>query len=262
MDCSEDAHKSAEWEVEQVQMKSLLRSCVPKEDVLEGRLSEDTFAADLHAVYAGKAPEVYGDPVKFFENTFPTDGMKTLMKEVFGRLTGKDAGANPVIKLETSFGGGKTHSLIALYHAAKSPQSVDLEKILGSKLAPKLPIRTVVLCGTAYSASSTREEGKIRPRTLWGELVLQAGGETAYSIIQKADEDGSAPGTQLLEKALPREPVLVLVDEIAHYLRTISERPGRGRILAEQTTAFLHQLMSVASTNKGICIVMTLATGS
>jgi len=241
-------------------MKSLLESCHPKEDVLEGRLTEDTFAADLQAVYAGKAPEVYGNPVKFFENTFPTDGMKTLMKEAFGRLTGKDAGANPVIKLETSFGGGKTHSLIALYHAAKSPQSVDLEKLLGPKLALRQPIRTVVLSGTAYSASSTREEGKIRPRTLWGEIALQAGGETGYSIIQKSDEDGSAPGTQLLEKALPQEPVLVLIDEIAHYLRTISERPGRGRALAEQTVAFLHQLMSIASTNKSICVVMTLAT--
>ena len=241
-------------------MKSILQVCTPKQDVLEGRLSEDIFAADLYAVFAGKAPDVYQDPVKFSANTFPTDGMKILMKEVFGRLTGKNTGANPVVKLETSFGGGKTHSLIALYHAAKSPKALNLEGMLGMEVAPKESVRVVVLCGTAYNASSTREEGKIKPKTLWGELALQAGGEDAFLIIKKADEDGSAPGTQLLEKVLGGKPVLILIDEIAHYLRTISERPGRGRSLAEQTTAFLHQLMSVASTNKGISIVMTLAS--
>jgi len=99
-------------------MQSIFDLCTPRDEVLRGELREDIFAARLKDVIDGKADPVYGDPVTFFENTFPTAGLKTLLNDVLGRLSGKGAGKNAIIRLETAFGGGKTHNLIALYHVA------------------------------------------------------------------------------------------------------------------------------------------------
>ena len=95
-------------------MKSILETCKPREDLFGKSLPRDLFAANLYQVVAGTAPEIYSDPVKFFDNTYPTEGLRILLKEVFGRTTGADRNASPIIRLETSFGGGKTHDLIAV----------------------------------------------------------------------------------------------------------------------------------------------------
>jgi len=99
-------------------MKTIYETCVPRPEVLRGELKEDIFAARLRDVMARKADPVYGDPQTFFDNTYPTAGLKTLLRDALGRLTGDASGKNAVIRLETAFGGGKTHNLIALYHVA------------------------------------------------------------------------------------------------------------------------------------------------
>ena len=105
-------------------LRSIFETCVPRDEVLGGNLSEDVFAAKLKQVVDGNAPLVYQDPNTFFTNTFPTNGLKTLISEVFGRLTGADTGS-PVIRLETSFGGGKTHDEIAIWHIAKNGRLIS-----------------------------------------------------------------------------------------------------------------------------------------
>ena len=100
-------------------MKTIFDLCQPREDVLKGELKEEIFAARLRDVIEGKAVDIYQDPGKFFDNTYPTQGMKILLSTALGRLTGKSPTNNPILRLETAFGGGKTHNLIALYHVAR-----------------------------------------------------------------------------------------------------------------------------------------------
>jgi predicted AAA+ superfamily ATPase len=112
-------------------MQSIFDLCTPRTEVLQGELREDIFAARLQDVMNGKADPVYGDPATFFDNTYPTAGLKTLLADVLGRLTGKAAGKNAVIRLETAFGGGKTHNLIALYHVASGQAPKSVSSLLG-----------------------------------------------------------------------------------------------------------------------------------
>ena len=109
-------------------MKNIFDACVPRDEVLQGELREQQFAASLTRVLRGTADPVYGDAATFFANTFATSGLKALLREGLGRISGTNPGSSPVIRLETSFGGGKTHNLIALYHLCRGdvdPQ-VDL----------------------------------------------------------------------------------------------------------------------------------------
>jgi predicted AAA+ superfamily ATPase len=99
-------------------LPTIFTTCIPRSEISTGELSLDLFAAKLRLVVEGKALQVYQDANAFFSNTFPTDGIKTLIREVFSRLAGKSTGS-PVIRLETSFGGGKTHDRIALWHICK-----------------------------------------------------------------------------------------------------------------------------------------------
>lgn len=101
-------------------LPSVFDICVPRDEIRSGDLSLDLFAAKFRLVVEGKAPQIYQQPVVFLflANTFPTDGLKSLITEVFGGLTGRLIGS-AVIRLETSFGGGKTHDEIALRHMAK-----------------------------------------------------------------------------------------------------------------------------------------------
>ena len=105
-------------------LPSVFKTCIPREEILAGELSPELFAAKLRLVVEGKAPHVYQDPAAFFANTFATDGLKTLISEVFGRLVGAGVGS-PIIRLETSFGGGKTHDEIALWHIAKNGRDIS-----------------------------------------------------------------------------------------------------------------------------------------
>jgi predicted AAA+ superfamily ATPase len=91
----------------------------PRQEVLEGVLSDSIFAASLDEVVAGTAPDTYGDATAFFNGTYPSVGLRSLLDEVLGRLGGGRPDGSPVVRLETNLGGGKTHNLIALYHASR-----------------------------------------------------------------------------------------------------------------------------------------------
>lgn len=128
-------------------LPSVFETCIPREEILAGELSVDLFAAKLRLVVEGEAPVVYQNAQSFFANTFATDGIKTLIGEVFSRLTGKSSGS-PVIRLETSFGGGKTHDEIALWHICKQGREIEgLERFAELGLIPDRPVRVAAVDG-------------------------------------------------------------------------------------------------------------------
>jgi hypothetical protein len=241
-------------------MKTVFESCTPRPEVLKGRLREEIFAARLKDVIDGNADDVYQDPAIFFDNTYPTEGLKILLDEALGRLTGAKPGNNAIIRLETAFGGGKTHNLIGLYHAAgghkPGPTFADDALIL----APGA-VRVVGVVGSDLQPSDGLEHDDATTYTLWGELAYQLGGAPGYARAASSDQDRSAPGTGLLEGLIGDDPTLIMLDEVARHLRaakTVPTATGKSD-LAEQTVAFLMSLFEFAASKERVVVVLTLA---
>ena len=200
---------------------------VPHEDVLKGTFQQAEFAADLSRVHAGTATAEYQDAALFFQRTFITEGMRLLLDSVVKRLSGQ--GGDPVIQLQTAFGGGKTHTMLAVYHLAKGevPAS-DLQgvaTILDTAQITELPrSRIAVLDGIKSSPNqSVKRDGQV-VRTLWGDLAWQLGGAEGYALVAEADASGTSPGKAVLEILLARyAPCVILIDELVAYVRQFEE---------------------------------------
>lgn len=197
----------------------------PHKDVLDGTFKQSEFAADLTQVHNGTASEEYRDPEKFFRRTYITEGMRLLLDSVARRIVGK--GGDPVIQLQTSFGGGKTHTLLAVYHLARCQVSPDqmqgIKKILEDAGIDKLPsARIAVIDGNDLSPSTPKMRGKIEVKTIWGEIAWQLLGEPGYQVLANSDRDGTSPGkdalVQLLKKAAP---CVILLDELVAFVRQL-----------------------------------------
>ncbi|MBD0270272.1 MAG: ATP-binding protein, partial [Cyanobacteria bacterium Co-bin8] len=227
--------------------------------------SLDLFAAKLRLVVEGKAPQVYQKPEVFFSNTFPTDGLKTLITEVFGRLTGRLVGS-PVIRLETSFGGGKTHDEIALWHIAKRGRHIDgLNRFVDDvSLIPDRPIQVAAVDGRDLDpeAGVYHPETGITTYTLWGEIAYQIGGIAGYQLLRGADENRISPGTSVIERLIGNEPTLIMLDEIARHLRAAKAKTVGQSNLAEQVVAFLFSLMDQAASCNNLVFVYSLASAT
>jgi hypothetical protein len=243
-------------------VRAIFETCKPREDVRVGELREDMFAARLRDVMLGTADPIYGDCKTFFEQTFPTDGLKLLLAEALGRLSGAKPGNAPIIRLETSFGGGKTHNLIGLYHAARHGITAkeDLKGFVDSKLLPKEPVPHIVgVVGSDLDPANGLDHGDAVVHTLWGEIAYQLGGAEAYELMRASDEKGAAPGSQIFEKLAGDAPVLIMLDEVAAFLRTAEAVRVGDSTLAEQTAGFLLSLLSFASASPRAVVVITLA---
>lgn len=200
---------------------------VPHEDVLKGTFQQAEFAADLSRVHAGTATDEYQNPALFFQRTFITEGMRLLLDSVVKRISGK--GGDPVIQLQTAFGGGKTHTMLAVYHLAKGevPAS-DLQgvaAILDTAQITELPrARIAVLDGIKSSPNQpVKRDGEV-VRTLWGDLAWQLGGAEGYALVADADASGTSPGKAVLETLLARcAPCVILIDELVAYVRQFEE---------------------------------------
>ncbi len=197
---------------------------VPHSDILEGRLTQDVFAADLWEVFKDRGPDEYKDAVQFFEKTYETDGLKHLLSVVKGRLSGR--GGDPVIQLQTPFGGGKTHALIAMYHKAIE-WNVSRAVIVGTPMGPQ--------------------------DTLWGALETQLAGSIARF-------DGfTSPGRDAIYELLEaKQPALILMDELLEYMTKADSVRVEGSTLSSQTLAFMQELTEAARTIEKIALVITL----
>ena len=201
----------------------------PHPDVAEGRYKSAEFAADLAQVARGEGAYEYRDPVEFFARTYVTKGMAGLLVESIQRLSG--TGGEPVIQLKTAFGGGKTHSMLALYHIAHSKISLEsvpaLKPIMDRVGLEKLPHANVaVLVGTALDPSRRKKPANLpgySVGTIWGEmayqLVTSAGRPELYAkYIRDADLKGVAPGSENLTNLFNEcGPCLILMDELLAY---------------------------------------------
>jgi hypothetical protein len=200
---------------------------VPHEDVLKGTFQQAEFAADLSRVHAGTATAEYQNPALFFQRTFITEGMRLLLDSVVKRLSGK--GGDPVIQLQTAFGGGKTHTMLAVYHLAKGDaQASDLPgvpAILDAAGVTELPrARIAVLDGIKSSPNQPVMRDGQALRTLWGDLAWQLGNAEGYALVADADASGTSPGKAVLEALLSRyAPCVILIDELVAYVRQFEE---------------------------------------
>ncbi len=198
----------------------------PHKDVATGRYQQAEFAADLWQVHIGEGSDEYKKPAEFFRRTFLTQSLQQLLVGAVQRLAGQQG--DPVVQLQTNFGGGKTHSMLALYHLFSGVAPGDLlgvDALLASAGVDKLPTaKRVVLVGNKISPGNpvTKPDGTV-VRTLWGELAWQLGGKKAFATIQADDERATSPGDKLRELFNEYGPCLVLIDEWVAYARQLHD---------------------------------------
>ncbi|MCC0038267.1 MAG: ATP-binding protein [Brucellaceae bacterium] len=242
-------------------LKSWREVVTPHADVASGRYQQAEFAADLWQVHLGEGSDEYRKPAEFFRRTFLTESLKRLLVGGVQRLSGQ--GGDPVVQLQTNFGGGKTHSMLALYHLFGGAAPGDLAGIdavlaeAGVKTLPKA--RRVVLVGNKISPGNpvTKSDGTV-VRTLWGELAYQLGGAKAFARIAKDDEKATSPGDVLRELFVEYGPCLVLVDEWVAYARQLhdqSDLPAGG---FETQFTFAQALTESAKLAKNCLLVVSL----
>ncbi len=213
----------------------------PHKDIREGKLSEAIFAADLGDVVYGKAPLEYQDASIFFQKTYLTHGLRTLLENVLSRLSGGKG--DPVIQLQTPFGGGKTHALLTIYHAVKNKDKITHLDIF-SKLPNLKEAIVAVFVGT--------HADPIKGKTIWGEIAHQLG---VYKKIKEHDEQRRAPGRKILNEILGETPVLILIDELVEYA-------VKAKDYREQISAFSHELTETVKSKDRCCLICTLPSSA
>jgi len=195
----------------------VIQSCKPRPEVLTGQLDDALFAASLGKVVIGSAPPVYADARKFLENTYPTKELKGVCQTVFRRLSDpNEPGA--LVRLSTSFGGGKTHALLALWHLANQSGNTKLgADIVPPELRPQ-KVRVVALdCeGAGYPVFATHRD--CETKSLAAEIAYQLGGRQAVDLLGDAALPGASPNQAQIERLLPDDPLLLMIDELALYL--------------------------------------------
>ncbi len=245
----------------------------PNNDVIEGTFRKSEFAADLQEVYDGNAKtEEYGEAEIFFNQTYITPGLRDLLINTLKRLAGK--GGDPVIQLKTGFGGGKTHSLIALYHLisganilrelptdgeyARLRQEID-EIISEAEWDPNIPINVnvSVLVGTYLSTTDSDKTKQGDPlHTLWGRMAEQLGGQDAYDFIRDAALEGISPGGNQLDDLFEYVgPSVILIDELVAYVRNV-DTDVQARLYT-----FIQTLTQSIRRSKNVVLVATLPEG-
>jgi predicted AAA+ superfamily ATPase len=233
----------------------------PHPDVASGRYQQAEFAADLWQVYIGEGTDEYKNPVEFFRRTYLTDSLKRLLTGAVGRLSGK--GGDPVVQLQTNFGGGKTHSMLALYHLcsgtppAEMPGVEALLQETGVKDLPK--VRRVVLVGNRISPGNpaTKPDGTVI-RTLWGELAWQLGGKAAFERVRADDERATSPGDVMRQLFNEYGPCLILIDEWVAYARQLHDAADLPGGSFETQFSFAQALTESVRAARGCLVVISL----
>ena len=241
-----------------VSIRTIFDTCRPRPDVVRGAVAED-FAADLAQVVNGEGSPEYVDPARFFANTYPTRGLRNLLANVCRRLSGAGGEAAAIFRLDTSYGGGKTHGLIALAHAARGlPAVAGMDEFIDPALAPRGPVRLAAFDGENADPANGRTMGEgVRAHTPWGELAWALAGRAGYDRVRNSDTGGVAPGADTLRELFGGGPALVLLDELSVYLRKVRQA-GAAR---DQLTAFLTSLFKAVEATPRAALVYTLAVG-
>ena len=235
--------------------RPLRETCVPRDEVLTGELREEMFAANLSEVVRDQGHDIYRDPDLFFANTYLTERVKAFFDEVVGRLSGSDSTAAGFYRLDTPFGGGKTHTLIGLYHLLVSKPTVQSINAIGLSPdnLPENPVKVVTIVGGDLDPADGVAKDSVKIRHMWGEIAYQLGGAEGYKLVATADANNMAPGPQFLESLTGDKPVLIMIDEPAEYMRRMGSS-------APHLPAFIKTLSEWATAaGKPRALVMTLA---
>ena len=238
-------------------LKPWRQVATPHADIRQGKFDTSIFAADLGEVLAGRGAVDYRDACTFFSKTYLTEGLTQLLIDVMQRLAGSSK-TEAVIQLQTAFGGGKTHTLLALYHLLTSPNPVsklpEIQALVAAAALKQVPTaRVVCLVGTALNATADR--------TFWGEMAWQLGGERLYAKMAKCDQQKVSPGTNLLGEVLAEAgPCLILLDEILAYLLKAGGIKVEESTLRGETLEFLHELGVAVANCPTACMIATLTS--
>jgi hypothetical protein len=255
-------------------------TAIPHRDIREGRLDLRVFAVDLAQVIEGQAVPEYKDPDTFFRCTFLTRGLRSTLKGVLRRLAGRDDGV-AITQMATVFGGGKTHTLLALYHmVAHGAQVAYLEPVEQLLAEAGLDASSPLLGGgdrwgaakvaavdcAQISPSQPRQvsgtsEVPLTLHTLWGEIAYRLAGVEGYEIVRQSDEKRVAPGSEALEKLLQATgPALILIDETLSYITKASGIPVGKGYLSDQAQEFLLELTRAVNADDDVALVLTMTS--
>ncbi|MHA1967113.1 MAG: DUF499 domain-containing protein [Candidatus Hodarchaeales archaeon] len=235
-------------------MKPWYKIIEPLASIRFGQIEETEFTSDLTQIVEGKASQYYQDPQKFFKLTYMTRGLQRLLQAVQNKVTlGK---GNSVIKIQTPFGGGKTHALIAVYHFITN----------GKELLPILPVgltpintKIVTIEGTHLNPLEGYTHKDISIKTLWGEIAYQLGGKDGYKQLEENDRKMISPGKGKLIAFFSRyQSFLILLDEIAEYITKAEGISVNDSNLGVQTFLFLQELSEVLSSLSNALMIITL----
>lgn len=232
--------------------------CTPRADVLRGAIAESDFAADLAKVIRKQAPSAYQNAAEFFDNTYPTRGLQNLLANVCRRLSGTGGEAASIFRLDTQYGGGKTHGLIALIHAARGMQGVaNVAEFVDPALLPQ-DVQVAAFDGEIADPSNGRDLGDgIKAYTPWGEIAHALAGKPGYERVSRSDQERVAPGAETISALFGDKPTLILLDELPVYLRKIMHIPAA----RDQLSPFLTALFKAVETTPRAALVYTLAVG-
>jgi hypothetical protein len=248
------------------QLPSWRAIAIPRPDIADGSFDESSFAADLGLAAAGRGRPEYRDPKLFYEQTFLTQNLAAVLDELLRRIDGDPAAAG-VYRMQTEFGGGKTHTLLAAYHLLRHPEVVietrcgrDLADGTGRTTFPQA--RVIVLDGSALLAGQPTElETGVQARTLLGHLAYRLGGAKAFGAVAPQDNnlEGSST-TQLAELLAVSAPALILLDEVLEYLvKALPVKTGDGD-LAGTTLTLIKELSTAVSGVHRVAMIATLTS--
>ncbi len=204
---------------------------LPHPDVLANRFKEAEFAADLFAVDSGNGEGDYATSRGFFGITFLTEGLKRVLTSALQRLSGQ--GGDPVIGLQTAFGGGKTHTLLAVYHLARHLKEggdpADLPRFepvmsgLRNVSWKKPELSAFVGSSKGTDVSLTLKDGP-RLRRLWGYLAWRIAGEAGLKLVAEAEAARTNPGSELMVEVFRLTgPSVILLDELVMFARQLDD---------------------------------------
>ena len=222
--------------------------------------TRDNYAADLQRSLLGElsTPELAR---QFFQSTYPTAGMKDICRGIFRRLKQGDASNEPsVYRLGSSFGGGKTHTLIALAGAARHSQLIrEGETMVPVEFAHEEPVRLVTFTGEnsdVERGSLIAGDSDARAKSLIGHIAWQLGGEAAFNEFRTYDENLTSPGSEDIRRLLGARPCLILVDELVQWFDRI-ENSGLASRLPNIRTLFSSLLQAVESCPHAVLVITT-----
>lgn len=234
----------------------------PHDDVATGNFASSEFAADLHKVaFGGEQDSDYADPVTFFRRTYLTEGLTDLVGRAVRRLSGDD-NAPPVINLQTNFGGGKTHSMLALWHVAAGLPVGDFPQETADLLTANGyqpgTVNRVAIVGNHFSPAGEPKTDGPHVNTLWGELAWQLGGSEGYALVAEADASRTPPGAALHELLTKYSPAVILIDEWVAYARSLIGRDDLAGGTFDDQFTFAQSLTEAAKGTSGVLLVISI----